>query len=338
MIPPPTESEVTETPGNVSSVAGVELSVPKAKLNRGAPKDAIPAITDPAFGPDWGSVEADPLQADDRVIGVTRDGRARAYPLRILNWHEIANDTFDGPLLVSYCPLCGSAVTAARRVNGQATIFGVSGFLWNSDLVMYDQRTESLWSQIAATAIRGPRTGQRLTLKPSKLTTWETWKQDHPDTTVLLPPPKSKTVGDEATRNYNHNPYAGYEEDTRIGIGRNELPDSKKGIYPKTQVLGITSDGVTKAYPLPAVQKVGVVNDEVGDLPVVVTVAADDATLVGYDRRVDGSTLRFEKASATRLSADGSRWTITTGRAVDGPYEGTTLDPAAKKPQMFWFA
>ncbi|MFB6362383.1 MAG: DUF3179 domain-containing protein [Halobacteriales archaeon] len=336
--PTTTKSIAASNSGNASSVAGIELPLPKDKLNRGAAKDAIPAITDPVFGSDWSNVEADQLQAEDKVIGVTRGDEARAYPLRILNWHEIANDTFDGPLLVSYCPLCGSALTAVRRVKDQETIFGVSGFLWNSDLVMYDKLTESLWSQIAATAIRGPRTGQQLTLVPSQLTSWATWTEDHPDTKVLLPPPKSKTIQGEVSRNYNTNPYAGYEETSRIGIGSNDLPESKQDVHPKTQVLGITASGVAKAYPLPAVQEVGVVNDTVGDLPVVVTVASDEATLVGYVRQINGETLHFEKVSAKHLRADGSSWSITTGRALSGPHEGTKLKLATKKPQMFWFA
>lgn len=328
----------TDSGAEVTSVAGVELPVPKSKLTRGAAKDAIPAITKPAFGPDWSGVDTDPLQADDTVIGLVREGEPRAYPLRILNWHEIVNDTFHGPVGVTYCPLCGSALAARRTVNDEATIFGVSGFLWNSDLVMYDELTGSLWSQIAATAIRGPKTGERLSLVPARLTTWQTWHQDHPETTVLLPPPKSVTVRGEVSGDYGRNPYSGYDYSERIGIGANEVPESDTRLHPKSQVLGIAADGNAKAYPLDAITEAGVVNDTVGDLPVVVTVASDDTTLVAYIRRVDGQTLRFEKASATHLRADGSRWKITTGQAVEGPHDGTVLEPAAKKPQMFWFA
>jgi hypothetical protein len=178
----------TETPiPTVAAVAGTSLPVPGDVLTRGAPKDAIPAIVDPAFASDWSEVEitfinrhgnekmSQPrMGGEDRVTGVTRGGAARAYPLKLLNWHDVGNDTFEGLLLVTFCPFCGSGVTAKRTVQGEPTVFGVSGLLWNSDLVMYDQRTESLWSQIAGAAVRGPLTGQRLQLVPSIISTWDT--------------------------------------------------------------------------------------------------------------------------------------------------------------------
>lgn len=348
----PVEPSTDTNSDNVSTVAGIDLPVPKNKLERGTPKDAIPAITDPVFADDWSGLELvisvqlgqgkeriqPRLNPEDLVIGIARGDSARAYPLRVLNWHEIVNDTFERPLLVTYCPLCGSAITATRRVNGGATNFGISGLLWNSNLVMYDELTGSLWSQIAATAIHGSKTGERLSLVPSTFTTWETWQQSHPETKVLLPPPKSNTVQGEVTRNYTRNPYAGYKNSTQIGLGNNDVPQSEMDLHPKTRVLGITSDGIQKAYPLPAVRTAGVVNDTVGKLPVVVTVAADNTTLMGFVRRVNGELLHFEKASDTHLRAGNSRWKITTGQAIDGPYKGTTLERASDKPQMMWFA
>ncbi|MFB6299952.1 MAG: DUF3179 domain-containing protein [Halobacteriales archaeon] len=347
-------SQLDETAGSsqVSSVAGVDLPLPEHKLTRGAPKDAIPAITDPVFAADWRGLSVsfvdrfnneqtiEPrLEPADRIIGVERDGAARAYPLRILNWHEVVNDTFQDPLLVTYCPLCGSGVTAKRTVNDTETIFGVSGYLWNSDLVMYDNLTQSLWSQIAGVAVRGPETGTSLSFVPSTFTTWATWRNDHPETTVLLPPPESSTVhGNEATRDYTTNPYAGYEQSSEIGIGANETPAETRGLHPKAPVLGIVSNGAAKAYPLERVKTAGVINDTVGDLPVVVTVAADDRTLVGYIRRIDGAIVRFERASETHMRANGSRWKITTGQAVDGPHAGMTLTRASDNGQMMWFA
>lgn len=322
----------------------VELPLAESELSRGAPKDGIPAITEPSFAPDWselpsrdagrGSI-APRLGAEDRVVGVTRNGEARAYPLRILNLHEIVNDDFGGPLLVTYCPLCGSGVTAERRVEGAETIFGVSGLLWRSDLVMYDRRTESLWSQILGQAVRGPRTGDRLELVPSRITTWESWRSAHPDTVVMLPPPESGTITGRAYGSYENNPYAGYEDSRRIGIGRNDLEDDR--LHPKAQVIGVTHDGSAKAYPLSAISEAGAVNDVVGDRSVVVAAGAD-GTLVAYDRRVEGETLDFERADEDHLAADGSRWGLLSGEAVDGPHEGATLAPANDRSQLFWFA
>lgn len=337
----------------MTSVAGTELPVSKDALVGIASAGSIPAITEPAFGDDWQQHDLRPLDPDTRVIGVERAGEARAYPLLVLNHHEVVNDQFDGPLLVTYCPLCGSGIAAVREVRGQSTVFDASGFLWNSGLVMTDELTESYWSQIAATAIRGPAVGRRLSLVPATITSWAAWREAHSDTTVLLPPPASETSNwRELQRDYTRNPYRGYAANREIGVGRNTLPESDVPLHPKTQVIGITHAGAAKAYPLNLARTEGVINDTVGSLPVVVSVAADDTTLVAYDRRteaaldsqptnptVDQSTvLEFERASATRLRAGGSRWTISTGHAVDGPYAGTQLEPATERAQLFWFA
>ena len=324
-----------------------DLPVPEAELERGALRDAIPAITDPAFGPDWGGVAvevrnefgeytATPRLADgDRVVGVERGGRARAYPLRVLVWHEAVNDAFGGPLLVTYCPLCGSSLVAKRRVRGEETVFGVSGLLWRSNLVLYDRATDSRWSQLAATAIRGPATGDRLTLRPSTLTTWADWRERYPDTEVSRPPPESGSVvgREDAVRDYTFDPYGAYRTNDRVGLDGTVAGD----LHPKTRVLGVAANGRTQAYPRPAVERAGVVNDAVGDVPVVVAVAPG-GTLVGYDRRVGGETLRFERAADGAIRGGGSRWTLAAGRAVDGPHRGTTLAPATDAASLFWFA
>ncbi len=320
---------------DTAQLEDVELPVDRSKLDRGARKDAIPAITDPAFGADWSDADAS-LDDDQRVIGVVRDGTARAYPLTILSWHEIVNDEFDGPLLVTYCPLCGSAMTAERRVDGEVTTFGVSGLLWQSDLVMYDVATESLWSQILATAIRGDRTGEQLQLVPSTLTTWGEWRGEHPDTEVLLPPPASETIVDGAApRNYDVDPYSGYGDSSRVGIGANSDVDDR--LHPKAEVIGVAADGEATAYPLETVKAEGVVNDAVGDRPVVVTTTPSDS-LVAYVRVVDGAVVSFEAADDAHLAAAGSRWQRVSGEAVDGPHQGTTLERANGRSQMYWFA
>lgn len=345
--PSPTDSP-TPTPIETPTAGDISLPIPESDLTRGASKDAIPAITEPAFAEDWAglsltartqfgqTIEVTPrLEDSDTVIGVERDGEARAYPLKILNWHEIVNDSLGGPLLITYCPLCGSGMTAIRTVDGQETVFGVSGYLFKNDLVMYDKQTESLWSQILATAINGPKTGERLELVPSTFTSWGAWREEHESTAVLLPPPESNTVvGPQATRNYSRNPYGAYDKSPRIGIG-GDYDDER--LHPKAMVIGIEHGGVARAYPFERVESAGVVNDEVGGLPVVIAVAPGD-TLVGYDRLVDGDVLTFEVADDRHLSAGGSRWRTATGEAVDGPYEGTSLDQASDTTPLFFFA
>lgn len=342
--PPQTEpSEATSTPTPIrESIGSVDLPVPRSDIRTPLPRDHIPAIVEPAFADDWTNLEVPdtslydggPLLPDDAaVVGVEREGEARAYPLRILDWHEVVNDDFAGPLLVSYCPLCGSGVTARRTVNGVETRFGVSGRLWRSNLLMYDHRTESLWSQILGAAIRGSRTGERLSLLPSSLTTWGEWRNGRPETSVLLPPPHSNTVrGPDATFDYFAPKYAYGSEDQLVGFDGED-----DELHPKTLVIGVTSDGVAKAYPFGVVRKHDVINDTVGDLPVVVT-TAPGGTLVAYDRRVEDATLEFAPADDAHVRADGSRWERTTGRAVDGPYAGRRLDPATTRSPMFWKA
>ncbi|PSQ17263.1 hypothetical protein BRD00_08095 [Halobacteriales archaeon QS_8_69_26] len=331
-------TEAGTPPGNrnVNAIGAddVDLPVPEDDLHRGAGKNDIPAITKPAFGEDWSTVDGE-LAPENEVIGVERGGEARAYPLRILNWHEIVNDALDGPILVTYCPLCGSGMTAKRVVDGEATTFGVSGFLYRSDLVMYDEATDSLWSQIVATAIRGPKTGTELELLPSSLTTLGAWREDHPDTAVLLPPPESETIVPARPRNYSRDPYAGYEDSQRVGIGRNGDVDGR--LHPKTTVIGVSTDDAAKAYPYEAVTEAGVVSDTVGDLPVVVA-AGPEGSLFAYVREFDGETVTFEPGSDGRMVGADSEWTITTGEAVSGPYEGWRLDQASGATTMFWFA
>lgn len=326
--------------GSPEQVGDVELPVPLSAMRQPLARDSIPAIVDPAFADDWNGLDAgddDPTLPDEAaVLGVERDGRPRAYPLRILNWHEIVNDTFDGPLAVTYCPLCGSGVVVERVVAGEPTVFGVSGRIWRDDLVMYDRATESLWSQILATAIRGPRTGEQLTLVPSTLTTWGEWRDAHPGTTVLLPPPRSNTVrGRDASYNY-FDPKYHYEDESQL-IGRDGTSDR---LHRRTMVIGVRVDGAATAYPFPVVEEAGVVEDRVGNRPIVVT-TAPDGTLVAYDRRVAGSTRSFAAAGDRFLLAAGSRWQRTTGAAVDGPHEGGRLARANDHPPMFlkaWLA
>ncbi len=184
--------------------------------------DYIPAIVDPVFASDYDAIAAT-LHESTPVIGIERAGEARAYPIKATN--EIVNDSFDVPVLVTYCPLCASGLTAIRRIKGEETIFGNTGFTWtppgqdlpeddrvfgigpgrdpgavtpttDPNLVMFDQLTGSYWSQLLAEAICGPLAGIRMSLIPSTATSWGDWKAQHPQTSILLPSPHSKTIMD----------------------------------------------------------------------------------------------------------------------------------------------
>ncbi len=183
-----------------------QAEVPVSEIHRGGPpRDGIPALTDPEF---VASDQAPWLDADDRVLGVHRNGIAKAYPLGIMNYHEVVNDLFAGePVAVTYCPLCFSGLAfRAEEPDGTRLLLGVSGLLYNSAVLLYDQRSESLWSQIAASAISGPRRGETLETVPLANTTWEAWRNEHPETVVL-------SRNTDYSRNYDRDPYAEYAKD-----------------------------------------------------------------------------------------------------------------------------
>lgn len=211
-------------------------------LPGGPPKDGIPALDAPKFV----AASETRLEGTDRLLGLSRRGISKAYPVSILNWHEIVNDRFgDEPVAVTYCPLCGTGMAYLARVRGGATTFGVSGLLYNSDVLLYDRSTESLWSQILAQAVAGPLKGHKLAQIPLEHTTWADWKRRHPDTLVL-----STDTG--FARDYTRDPYHDYAATPRlmfpVGATSDRLPA-------KEIVLGIEVDGARKAYPFSELDK-----------------------------------------------------------------------------------
>ena len=231
-----------------SELNGFDLSGslidPERILRGGPPRDGIPAIDDPKF---VAAGDAD-LADDDRLIGVFAGSEAKAYPLSILNWHEVVNDTVGGrPLAVTFCPLCGTGIVFAGEEGGRPLTFGVSGLLYNSDVLLYDRQSESLWSQILAQAVTGPRKGDRLTVVPSRMTSWADWRARHPDTLVL-----SESTGHD--RNYGYNPYADYLQSPQVYF---PVANTSDEFHPKEIVLGIEVDGKFKAYPASELEKAG---------------------------------------------------------------------------------
>ncbi len=202
----------------------------------GPPKDGIPALNRPKM---ISAEAAGYLSAKDKVIGVVLNDEARAYPLRILNYHEIVNDVVGGsPIVISWCPLCGSALVFSAITGERILHFGVSGLLYNSDVLMYDKETNSLWSQLMMQAVSGPLQGERLHFLPSEVTTWADWRQRYPNTLVL-----SEETG--YSRNYKVNPYAGYTLRPDLFA---PVADTSDLLPEKKQVLGVAANGKYKAY------------------------------------------------------------------------------------------
>ncbi len=216
----------------------------------GPPKDGIPAIDHPKFMAESKSR----IKNNSRILGVFHNGIAKAYPISILNYHEIVNDFFsEDPVVITYCPLCGSGIAFDAKIKDGAKIFGVSGLLYNSDVLLYDRQTESLWSQLMSKSISGPMVGEVLSMLHTENTTWGKWNEKYPNTLVL-----SYDTG--FNRDYDRNPYPNYESSTSVFFPvshRNPL------FHPKENVLGVEIDGKFKAYPFSELKKSkgGVVNE-----------------------------------------------------------------------------
>lgn len=193
------------------------------------PRDAIQAITSPAFD----SVdEAQPyMRSDEQVIGLALNGDVRAYPINILSRHEIVNDVVGGePVAITWCPLCYSALVFSRRVNGRELTFGVSGKLYENNLIMYDHQTESLWSQLLGQAVAGSLRGARLALKTASQTTWENWRVEHPDSLVLSKPKTLRVFYGTAEvkdpmYNYSVDRYRSYYASRDRGLVNRNIPE-----------------------------------------------------------------------------------------------------------------
>ncbi len=308
----------------------------------GPPPDGIPPVDVPRFLParnvDW-------LSDGEGVLALDVGGQARAYPVQILVWHEIVNDTVGGvPVAVTYCPLCNSALVFDRRVGQRLLTFGTSGKLYLSDLVMYDRQTESLWSQLGGEAIAGVLTGTKLHRLPVQTVPWAQWRAAHPDGWVL-----SRETG--AQRDYGRNPYTGYDDPASDPFLFDTKADPR--LPPKTRVLGLGQDTDPVAVPLAVLAQKRIVTLEVAGAPVVALAveglrSALDSAAVADGRAIAatgafrpqaaGRALTFRAQGRDRFRDDqtGSTWTVL-GHAVAGPLAGRRLEPAGHV-DTFWFA
>ncbi|MEM7376510.1 MAG: DUF3179 domain-containing protein [Pseudomonadota bacterium] len=257
-----------------------DATVPPNKIfHGGPPRDGIPSINTPVF---VSAEDADFLADDDRVLGLDIDGVQRAYPIAILNWHEIVNDRINGTaVVVSFCPLCGTGVVFRADIDGEERQFGVSGLLYNSDVLLYDRNRESLWSQIKAEAITGPDTGTALQLIPVTHTSWADWWGRHANTVVL-----SDQTG--FGRNYARDPYSGYYTSNHVMF---PVSAESKRYHPKENVLGLSHNGSQKAWPFVELAQSGVspLSDSIGGTPVQVHFDAEHRT--AHVTTADGEAL-----------------------------------------------
>jgi len=279
------------------------------------------------------------------VVIVEVGDDARAYPIQVLMWHEIANDTVGGlPLAVTFCPLCNTAIVFERTVDGQVLDFGTTGRLRFSNLIMYDRQTETWWQQASGEAIAGEQTGKRLAFYPGAIISWADFKAAHPDGQVL-----SRETG--FSRAYGDNPYAGYDDVNRPPF-LYQGPETPGVLPPVTRVLTVDLNGDAVAYPYDILEEERVINDTVGGQQVVVfwtegTASALDAGSVAggrdvgatnaYLRVVDDQALRFTVQDGQITDEEtGSQWDIL-GQAISGDYAGKQLEPVIAI-NHFWFS
>ncbi len=295
-------------------------------VSGGPPPDGIPSIDVPKF---VSVTEGDKfLQNSDLVVGLNTNGDIRAYPLQILVWHEIVNDNIGGsPLAVTYCPLCFTNQVFNRTINGQTVEFGTSGKLYNSNLVMYDRASKSLWSQALGQGIVGKYAGVKLERIPFDVAYWKEWKQLYPNTKVL-----SRDTG--SARPYGADPYGDYytNNDVLFPVSNH---DNRLGL--KEIIVGLENGGQYKAYKLQQIENTKVINDNVNGKSVALF-SLHPFMVRLFDSMLDGQKLDFQYDKNSSKITDqqtGSEWTFD-GVAVTGPMNGKHLT-RLPLDEGFWF-
>ena len=326
--PPPIASPLTPEQAATLKIPRRSRDVNPNDIIPDVPRDAIPPLFQPIYE---GAIDVESwLREDDTVLGFELNGDARAFPLRIMNWHEIVNDTIGGQeVVVTYCPLCRSGIVFDSRLrDGTMLTFGNTGALYQSAMVMYDRETESAWWQAAGEAITEPLKGAYLRPLPSIVTTWFEWRAMFPDTRVL-----SRETG--YLRSYGVDVFAGYE----AAIDRPpswpvSVTDSR--LLPTSKVLGLVGTTESVAYALSALPAGSVLYDEFEGRTVVVFKSGESGGNV-FEAALDGQALRFSYDEGKFVDAGtGSTWDLS-GEAFRGELKGKKLTPLPTYA-MYWFS
>ena len=326
-----------ESSGNSDAGADSSLTwlIPEGEVYDGGPgKDGIPSIDAPRFVT-ADSEEAMSLPNNAFVVGIAIGETAKAYPHAILNWHEIVNDfTSEVPVTLSYCPLTGSAIAWKRPATGEAAQFGVSGLLYNSNLILYDRASDSNWSQMQQKSVYGSRAGESLEQDQVRIveTTWSQWREWYPDSMLL-----SFATG--YSRNYASYPYGDYLFTTSLLFPANNSDDTR--MHPKSRALGVIIDNAAKVYPISSFSDdFQVINDVVQDRAVLVIGSSGSGFGLALDRRFNGEDLVFSEVfDATDFHIQdqyGRIWTIM-GEGVSEDVQGEMLG-SVNHFIAFWFA
>ena len=289
------------------------------------PRDAIPAIDEPAFE---SVATARNFNNNELMVGLVGTTEQHAYSTWQLDRHEIVNDTFEGrPVAVTWCPLCGTAIVYERTVAGRTLTFGVSGLLYRDALVMYDRETNTLWSHVDGRALDGPLLGETLTPVPAIHATWTQWKALYPESAVL-----------EKDGRYRSS-YEDYNRDrSRLGIFGRRM--DRTALPPKERILGVRFGSDATAFVVSDVRDAVIVEGSVGDVPIILAAIDDDLPVVAFERVVGDRVLTFSPADSPEPALEDaetrSRWRVSDGEAIDGPLRGERLTRVTAH-SAFWF-
>ena len=302
-----------------------QWDIPRDQVFDGGPgKDGIPALDNPALS---NASESSYLSDDDLVLGYKNGVDMVAYPHKILDWHEIINDNVNGQAIaVTYCPLTGTGIGWDRTIDGAETTFGVSGLLYNSNLIPYDRKTDSNWSQIRLDCVNGVLKGNMVQTFPLVETTWKTWRSMYPETKLI-------SISTGFNRNYNRYPYGDYRTNNNNIIFPFQPDDNRLGA--KERVHGIIIDKVAKAYRFGSFSNgTALIEDLFRSIPLVVVGNKDRNFIVSFKSTLaNGTVLKFEIAPEHNqdpsspiilIDDQGNKWDIF-GVAVSGPLKGQKL-------------
>lgn len=306
--------------------------IPRDEVYEGGPgRDGIPALDSPNMA---SASSISYLRNSDLVLGIKFGDDIRAYPHAILDWHEIINDGIDEhKFAVTYCPLTGSGIAWNRQLEGKETTFGVSGLLYNTNLIPYDRATNSNWSQMRLQSVSGKMKGEFIETYQLVETTWETWKKMYPASRVV-------TTSTGFNKPYGNFPYGDFRTNHDYLLFPVNNEDSR--LERKVRVHGIISDGTAKAYSINSfAEGIEIVMDQVGGKPVVIAGSREQNLTVSFESQLkDGAVLSFtplqDELPLIIMDNSGSKWDIF-GRAVSGPNKGKQLKPT-RSFNAYWFA
>ena len=325
--PDPDRSHGLDDPPIISGA-----TIPTGEIFDGGPgPDGIPPLESPVFILDFFQNN---IGGDDLVVGVKIGDDVRAYPHYILDWHEVVNDQFSfGRATLSYCPLTGSAMLWKAFMEPGALTFGTSGLLYNSNLILYDRRTFSFWSQMLERAVMGSEV-QRIPDRVQVVeTTWNTWQAMYPQTSIMAEDP-------EISRPYGAYPYGSFKEDQSLLFPVNNMNDNR--LHRKERVLGINVGFSSKVYPISSfASNVEVINDSVGNMPVVAAGSSGLNFAVVFNRELEDCTVLDFQAVQGNLPIvmrdnEGNEWDVF-GHAVSGARTGQQLQKT-NSYISYWYA